>query len=1001
MNLNVVTSGTLYEATKETIKKIDIKNLGQKNLVVVPDSFSMQAENLIFDVLNVKSTFNISVVGISRLAGKILREHNFPFERISGLEEVLLTYKSVKENEENFTYFKNYGIDFCLKVKEILSQFSNCFVKVEDIKPCENKILSRKMEDLKKIYSSYLQNIEGKLNLSKLLSFFLEKSEFMDLRNYNLYFVNFDSFSKEIFDFICNLSKKVNKVFLSVAKPIWQGNAYIYENDTLKKMMDYANSVGVKINVEEKKFDNKDKLPILKNVFSMQYDKQNSEMFSSIVASDKTDEVEFVAKHIYYHITKGKRYKNFSIAVADPSYFKIIDSVFEKYDIPHYMDYNLTLNEIGITKFFLKILEMAQNGVGQVDIEYLLSSPLMRIENAEEKINRVKYYEIDNEREFSKEDSSLDEIFEIIKNIKKSEKIQNLCENSQKIIEKIEKNTDFYLGKIISLQKKQENDQAISLIKKTLSEIANFSFAENMNLKDFLFLLKTVFESVKVETVPSYIDAVFVGDATKSYFEDVDTLFIVGATSSLLPKTEKDCGIILDDELEQIGHLIEPEIRVINRRNRLKLYELLQHANISLITICSLSSGEKKSEFVNDLEKALGVKENTTSSYLNFSRTDLDEEGFQNLVQFSLGGRKVFETNFKKIEKKLPQNYINSLNSLVKNEFFSYDYNFLNFNPLKNKISASRLETYFVCPFKHFLRYIANVKEEDFARQDKRKVGILKHEILKLFVQEFKNLREVKEEEIEKFLNENFLTSFKNTFDEVLLRDEIFMKILKRECFNMLSNVVYEQQKSDFRPIFTEQIVKNSISNYEFVGFVDRIDRYKNYFRIIDYKTGKVDAVLKDLFYGKKLQLFLYAKFVKESLKLDISGVYYFDCKNKFKKKNVFTKLLDGITLKNNDVVYATDYKFMEENYKSDIIGGTRKKEPKKDEFVVKYGNFVNSFDKYLYYALKVSENAICEIEKGYIAPKPIEKECEKCKFKSICKFNGDGFRKQFVKKDF
>ena len=62
--MKFIASATLYEATKEVIKEIDYKNLNEKNLVVVPDSFSMQAESLIFDVLNIKATFNISVVGI-------------------------------------------------------------------------------------------------------------------------------------------------------------------------------------------------------------------------------------------------------------------------------------------------------------------------------------------------------------------------------------------------------------------------------------------------------------------------------------------------------------------------------------------------------------------------------------------------------------------------------------------------------------------------------------------------------------------------------------------------------------------------------------------------------------------------------------------------------------------------------------------------------------------------------------------------------------------------
>lgn len=151
MKINFTTGGTLYEAGKNTIRKIDFKNLKEKNLVVVPDSFSMQAESLIFDALNIKSSFNISVVGISRLASKILKEHNIFYDRISGLEEILLTYKAIDVNKDKFQYFQNYGVDFGMKILKILKQFSNCKLKPSDIKECDDKVLSAKMNDLKLI----------------------------------------------------------------------------------------------------------------------------------------------------------------------------------------------------------------------------------------------------------------------------------------------------------------------------------------------------------------------------------------------------------------------------------------------------------------------------------------------------------------------------------------------------------------------------------------------------------------------------------------------------------------------------------------------------------------------------------------------------------------------------------------------------------------------------------------------------------------------------------
>ena len=55
----------------------------------------------------------------------------------------------------------------------------------------------------------------------------------------------------------------------------------------------------------------------------------------------------------------------------------------------------------------------------------------------------------------------------------------------------------------------------------------------------------------------------------------------------------------------------------------------------------------------------------------------------------------------------------------------------------------------------------------------------------------------------------------------------------------------------------------------------------------------------------------------------------------------------------------------------------------------------MDGFWEYFDYAEKVSKKAIEEIEEGYIMPKPLEGECEWCKFKSVCKFDGDGVRKK------
>lgn len=993
MEIKFISSMTLYESTKEVIKEIDYKNLKEKNLVVVPDSFSMQAESLIFDVLKIKSTFNISVVGISRLASKILREHNIEFERISGLDEILFTYEAIKRCEDKFLYFKNYDIDLAKSILEILKQFSNCELKAEDIVRCDDEVLSKKMHDLKIIYEEYLKLLENKLDLSKLLDFFLEKSEFFDLKNYNLYFVNFDSFSRQIFSFICSLVSKVNKVVIGIAKPYGYGNAYIYETDTTKKMLDLATEKGIIVKVEEHapKLD-ENKLAILKNVFSVQTEKFSSPYFVNIVASDMNDELEFVAKYIRYMLHSGARFKDFSIAVPSEEYFDKISKLFSKYDIPVYADYTLSLGEVFVSKFFMKMLSL-RTRLGKADIEYLLSSPFVSVENRDELLKLVDYYDIDSVDDFKARSHSLDEIFDLISTFKERDTLANYVETSKKILEMMKANFENF--QIVDLQKQSENEQGLVYLEKILDEIKDKK--SEISGKDFQTLMETIFSSIKVETVPSYIDAVYVGDATKSYFTDVPYLFLLGATASNLPRTEKDNGILTDEDLSKLNYLkrIEPEIRVINRRNRLKVFELLQHADKNLFVITPLSADGRKASFVEDLIKVFGEKcQLSTSSLKNFSRPDLDYAGKIKFLNFHLAAPKVAEENFKSIISDLDARTYSSVEKVVGREMFSYNYENLSENPLGEKISASELECYFACPFKHFLSYTLNIKEKEYAKEDKRKIGSFKHELAKVFVLENSyKIGAVEERKVEEFLRRKTRAIAEKYFDEVTLKNAAFMHNLHKECKALLTSLVYEQNKSEFSICGVEERVESEIAKKKFVGFIDRVDRYKNYIRIIDYKTGEVDAILKDLYYGKKLQLLLYGKVACEKLKADCAGLYYFDCKSKFKKKDAKTKLLNGLTLKENEVVYATDYRLDEEKFRSDLIGTERK--VKKDDFDFKYGNNVTNFQKYFDYAIDVSANAIKEMEGGYIEPKPLENECRYCPYLSVCKYNSEGTRKK------
>ena len=103
MKLQIVTGSTLYESAENVLKGIDPNDFFTQYLVVVPDRFTLQAERLLFKVLNIKSTFNINVVGLSNLANKVIKEEGL--SQLSELEGVLLVQKIFEEEKDNFEYF--------------------------------------------------------------------------------------------------------------------------------------------------------------------------------------------------------------------------------------------------------------------------------------------------------------------------------------------------------------------------------------------------------------------------------------------------------------------------------------------------------------------------------------------------------------------------------------------------------------------------------------------------------------------------------------------------------------------------------------------------------------------------------------------------------------------------------------------------------------------------------------------------------------------------------
>ena len=1005
MKIKLVKGATTFEAAKNTIKQIDVNDFGYQNMIVVPDAFSMQAEELVFSCLDIKSAFNIQVVGISRLASMLLREGGVAFDRVSALEEVFYIYNAVKNCENNFVYFKNCDVEFCAKILQIIKQFKACRIKPNDIKKTGNNLLDEKMCDLQMVYVEYEKLLGDKLDLSKMLEKCAENETISkNLSKTRLFFANFDAFSLEIGEFLCKLAESVDAVFVGMAKPLSEGNAYIFENDILHKIQTIAGRYGVHVpTVNEPTNLSGDRLTMAKNLFSFDVKPGESQFFVNVLAKNMQEEVDYVARHIKNRIFHGAKLKDFAVALPDENYYKEVKSTFAKYGLVFYSDDATNLSQTILGRFLLKIIEISKLGFDKEKIKYLVSHPLLQKENFKQTLEEIDFNLIETADDFVKRFGDYQNITNLIKSLSGCKKLQDftgviaeivnaVSQNYIKVVEEIE--TD-KLYKVAS-----ENEQTLELVLQVLDKLVELGGQSEFALTDFEALFKFAMQSVKVETVPSYIDAIFVGDATKSYFQDVDTLYVLGANA--LPQSRNDVGIIDDEDIKKLrlNFVLEPEIKVLNRRARLKLFECLLHAKKSLIALNPPLDEKQTASYLLDLRKMFGGMVVNASSAQVFDDPKLSSNAKFERLLFAIGDKNNLVEKYSMLKAKncLPVQYESMLSALAQE--IRRDAKFENISKSaekkikKNSYSASSLENYFDCPFKFLMQNKLKIKEKETIEPDKRNFGLLEHELLQTFVSQGE-ISNFSKAQIDEFLSKNLISIAKKHYNEEILSKKHFINYLRKESRIILNNVVYESKFSAFKPTYFEEKVNASFADgTKFFGIVDRVDIQGDYFRILDYKTGAQDAVKKNLFYGKKLQLFLYAKVIKEQLNKICAGVYYFDCQTKYAQKGKKVVRLKGLTSKDEAVVNMSDAKFAMDAKQSDIINVRAKAKPKKDEFPFSSNYFVNNFDMLLDYAENVSKNAVHEIESGYIAPKPLSGECEFCKFNAICKHKKtDGFR--------
>jgi len=581
-------------------------------------------------------------------------------------------------------------------------------------------------------------------------------------------------------------------------------------------------------------------------------------------------------------------------------------------------------------------------------------------------------------------------------------------------------------GDPITYKQKQDEycsvwDDVVEIFESVYEALKN----DDISLSDYTELITDIFATTNIAHPPKYLDAVTVGDIERSRFGKTKVAFLCGVNQGVFPRSAGNTSIFTGSETEQ---LFENGISVGSDRasrycgEQFKFYRIINLPEERLfVTYSALNEEIKpiyKSAYVDDLCEKFGVEERGADEFGAefYCRTKASARRYLSSIYSARAKAEEKDALKKTIEDA---DYAEILRQAAKDPSERHIISEKNAQTLlkKSSYSPSAIDMLNSCKFKFFCGRGLYLSEALKRETGARIAGDVVHHCLeRLLTEYFKNddfskeegrkklealtdeeLRKIIDDYIEKYNEEKLLGGFGGGE-----RFNYQIKRLSETAFLAAKNVRLGIIEGGFIPEKFEHELDFDFGKIKIAGKCDRFDVFakddEKYVRVIDYKHGKDELPLKEIYNGNELQMLIYLFGLCEKLDAKPASVQYqpigsYSMKNvsgadiaenirQIELENAVSHAANGIIVKDTP---AEDEKNKLEEYYSKTYGGTDTGYSKsavltKDDF--------ESLGKYC----KAYVNAIAmEASAGMISAVPKEDSaCNYCDYKMICGHDKD-----------
>ena len=724
----------------------------------------------------------------------------------------MLIYNILSEQKNNLKFIGKSSENVELIGTQI-TEFKKHGITVESLKSAmentKSEYLKAKIRDMLNVYEKYVDEISSEyIDENDSLTILADQLDLThEFDNVDIYIDEFVGFTHQEYEILRKLLVKAHEVNITVCTDdtnlsVSPDIDVFYANKlTLDKIYFVAKQEGVKIERpvfldNSYRFKSQELKHLEENIYAFPYKKygKEAENVQLFLAKNQYSEIEYVSQNIVKLVRDEKySFKDIAVITKDlEGYANLCKAIFNKYNIPVFIDEKKDLSQNVLVKYILAVINIfARNWSRESVMEYTKTGLVQDIDESDIcilenyalrwGIKGSKWYNGEwnfyNETE-EEQDKILHIRGKIIKpllkfkeNLSNTKEVKDITRKLYDFL--IENHVDMIMEKRIKeledigeIEKAKEYETSFGLIVDILDEIVLVLGNKKVSFDKYADILKIGLSSTGLGRIPGTQDQVVVGDVDRSRSHKVRAVFVIGLNDGMFPSVNKNEGFFNDNDREQMkesgAELAKGTIEKLYDDN-FNIYKAFSTAEEKVYLSYASSDLEGKSlrpsVLVNRIKKIFPnlieqsdviekkseviTKMSTFEELLNQLRDFRDGKEIDT-VWFELYN---YYSNSPEWKEKL-ENSLRALNFSIETDKIDKEVvEKLYGDTLKT--SVSKLEQYQSCPFSYYLKYGLNLSEREEFKIQALDTGSFMHDVIDSFFDKLEE-RNIKVKELEK-----------------------------------------------------------------------------------------------------------------------------------------------------------------------------------------------------------------------------------------------------------